>query len=68
MICAYDTAFFVFMSNLTFLDFAILAVFFVVILQKLFLEDMFSRTCQVQNDRINNEKISCVCQKLDFSI
>ena len=29
---------------------------------------MFSRKCQVQNDRINWEKISCFCQKLDLTL
>ena len=36
--------------------------------QKRHLSNMFSRKCQVQNDRINWEKISCFCQKLDLTL
>ena len=36
--------------------------------QKRHLLNMFSRKCQVQNDRINWEKISCFCRKLDLTL
>ena len=36
--------------------------------QKWHLSNMFSRKCQVQNDRINWEKISCFRQNLDFTM
>ena len=61
--------FLIFMSNLTFQDFSIFRRFFIKHLrQKRHLLNMFSRKCQVQNDRINQEKISCFRQKLDFTL
>ena len=36
--------------------------------QKRHLSNMFSRKCQVQNDRINLEKIECFRQHLDFTM
>ena len=57
------------MSNLTFLIFSNVRRFFIKYLrQKRHLLNMFSRKCQVQNDRINWEKISCFCQKLDLTL
>ena len=63
------TRFLIFMSNLTFLIFSNFRRFFIKHLrQKRHLLNMFSRKCQVQNDRINWEKISCFCQKLDLTL
>ena len=61
--------FLIFMSNLTFLIFSNFRLFFIKHLrQKRHLLNMFSRKCQVQNDRINWQKISCFCQKLDLTL
>ena len=61
--------FLIFMSILTFLMFSNFRRFFIKHLrQKRHLLKMFSRKCQVQNDRTNWEKISCFCQKLDLTL
>ena len=61
--------FLIFMSKLTSLIFSNCRHFFIKhVHQKRHLLNMFSRKCQVQNDRINWEKISCFCQKLDLTL
>ena len=61
--------FLIFMSKLTFLIFSNFRHCFIKHLrQKRHLLNMFSRKCQVQNDRINWKKISCFCQKLDLTL
>ena len=57
------------MSNSTFKDCSFFWQFFIKQLrQKRHLLNMFSRKCQVQNDRTNQEKISCFHQKLDLTL
>ena len=61
--------FLIFMSNLTFWDFSKFRHLFNKHLrQKRHLLNMFSRKCQEQNDRTNQEKISCFGQNLDFTL
>ena len=61
--------FLIFMSKSTLLIFSIFRHFCIKYLrQKRHLSNMFSRKCQVQNDRTNREKISCFRQKLDFTL
>ena len=61
--------FLIFMSNLTFWQISIFRHF----LSNIYVKNgiclnMFSRKCQVQNDRTNQQKISCFGQKLDFML